>query len=513
MLKIITNKNFILFFTIFILLLLSKSSVVGQINDIERERLARWHINYASYLIDVGKYLEALENYETAFEISHHRSIKVEALLAKAALLSTFLDAPEEALKVYQQIEKEYPEKAEIAIYRQGLLLFDIGRTKEAKKVLEKYLKLYPEGSFRFQAEALLERLKILPPPKPQVVIKRPFVRVRLGKGLREVIISGQPVCNENLGCRNKFVIKALPNYKILVGNSVFRSEVCFTSSKPILVSQKKKNKRVRGKVCIKNYRGKLLVLNILDIEKYLLGVVPSESIPSWPLETLKAQAVAARTYAYYQILHRKNRLYDLVDDEGDQAYGGVDKEHPRTTKAVIATEGEVLVYKNRPILAMYTANSGGYTADPKAVFDLYKPYLKAKPDPESLKGKMAKWRREYSISEVEKRLAKIGITIKGLYDIKPTQIGPSGRIIKVRLISKSGQYVFRTRTTLKRALRLPDILLSIKRRGNKFIFEGRGFGHGVGYSQWGAAFLGKFENYKKILEFYYPGTEVKKLW
>ncbi len=506
------TKESILFLALIFLLFFGEGFSLGQINDFQRDRLARWHINYASYLIDVGKYPEALENYETAFEISHHRSIKVEALLAKATLLSTFLDAPEEALKVYKQIERDYPEKAEIAIYRQGLLLFDIGRAKEAQKILKKYLKLYPQGRFRFQAEALLERLKIPPPPKPSPVVKRPMVRVRLGKGLEEVLLIGEPVCSKDLGCKKEFIIKA-SGYKIIIGNRAFSSQVCFTSEKPILVSQKKKKKRVRDKVCIKNYKGRLLVLNIIDVERYLWGVVPSESIPSWPIEALKAQAVAARTYAYYQILHRKDRLYDLVDDEGDQAYGGVDKEHPRTTKAVMATEGEVLVYKNRPILAMYTANSGGYTADPKAVFDLYKPYLKAKPDPESLKGKMAKWQREYTISEVERRLARIGIPIKGLYDIKPAQIGPSGRIIKIRLISRRGECVIRTRTTLRRALRLPDILLSIKRSGNKFIFEGHGFGHGVGYSQWGAAFLGKFENYREILRFYYPGAEVKRLW
>jgi stage II sporulation protein D len=260
-------------------------------------------------------------------------------------------------------------------------------------------------------------------------------------------------------------------------------------------------------------YKGKLLVVNHVDIEDYLLSVVPSESIPSWPLETLKAQAVTARTYAYYQILHRRNKPYDLVDDEGDQAYGGVDKEHPKATKAVKLTEGQVLVYRGRPILAMYMANSGGYTADPKAVFNLFKPYLVAHPDPASLKGKMARWKRVFSVEEVEKKFRKFGIKIDGLINIEPAQIGPSGRIIKVKLVTTRGNKVLRTRTTLRRVLKLPDILLYIKKIDNKFIFEGGGFGHGVGYSQWGAAIMGKTHSYLDILSFYYPGTKVEKLW
>ncbi|OAQ20933.1 SpoIID/LytB domain-containing protein [Thermosulfurimonas dismutans] len=482
--------------------------------DLETERLARWYLNYASYLIDVGKYMEALENYETAYEISRRRATRAEALLSKAALLSTFLDAPEEALKVYQQIEKEYPEKEEVALYREGLLLFDLGRKEEARLVLEKYLKFYPEGRFRFQAEALLKRLLIIPtPPPPEIKVVRPRVRVRLAKGIKEILIKGTPVCNEILGCNEAFLVRAIGRELCIGDKRVGVSRLCFRGSGPLKVESPRK-KRVRGKVCVEIYQGKLLVINILDIEEYLLSVVPSESPASWPLETLKAQAVAARTYAYYQLLHRKNKPYDLVDYEGDQAYGGVDKEHPRSTRAVRETEGEVLVYKNRPILAMYMANSGGYTADPKAVFSLSKPYLRAQPDPESLKGKMARWRRVFNIKEVEERLNRIGIKVIGLTAIEPVEKGPSGRVIKIKLIARNGVKVLRTRTTLRRALKLPDILLSsIKKNGDQFIFEGGGFGHGVGYSQWGAAFMGKKYTYREILFYYYPGTEIKKLW
>jgi len=496
----------------FIFLCWAYGSALAQ-SDVENERLARWYINYAGYLIDVGKYMEALESYETAFEISKIPAVKAEALLAKATLLATFLDAFKEALKVYEEIEREYPQKKEVALYRQGLLLFDLGKKEEAKRVLKRYLRAYPQGRFRFQAEALLQRLPSVTIPPPLEVKERPEVRVRLAKGITKVQVKGNPVCTEGLGCSPEFAVNLTQGVLWVNGRSVKGVEVCYYGPEPLTVQAGKKKKRVRGRVCVSIYRGKLLVVNRVDIEDYLLSVVPSESIPSWSLETLKAQAVAARTYAYYQLLHRQNKPYDLVDNEGDQVYGGVDREYPKTTKAVKLTQGEVLVYKGRPILAMYMANSGGHTADPRAVFNLSKPYLVARPDPASLKGKMARWKRVFTVEEVEKRLKRIGIKVNGLTSIEPAKTGPSGRIIKVKLITTRGSKILRTRTTLRRALKLPDILLSIKKVNNKFVFKGGGFGHGVGYSQWGAAIMGKTHSYLDILSFYYSEAELKKLW
>jgi stage II sporulation protein D len=113
------------------------SALAGVSSEVlEKERLARYNINYASYLIDVGKYMDALECYETAAEVTTIPKTKAEALLAKATLLSSFLDAPEEALRVYQEVGKVYKPAAEVAEYRQGLLLFSMRRFDAAKKNL-----------------------------------------------------------------------------------------------------------------------------------------------------------------------------------------------------------------------------------------------------------------------------------------------------------------------------------------------------------------------------------------
>jgi stage II sporulation protein D len=523
------------------MLLLCHLTPVGADENLKREQEARYDLNYASYLIEVGKYMEALENYETVVELTSRTQTKIDALLAKATLLSTFLDAPEEALKVYRQVYRDYPEAAEIARYREGLLLYDLDRPDEAKKAIQRYLEKYPQGRFRFQAEALMEQIKKVPPPpptitppevkppevkppvvKPPVVkppeakppeVKAPVVRVRLCKTNGGVTIKGASVCVDGLGCKKQFRITSSNGTLRIDNRSMEEKNIFFEGKTPLGVQCGKEYKEVRGKILAKLKSGMLYIINFIDIEDYLQSVVPSESYASWPLETLKAQAVAARTYALYQARHREDWSYDLVDDAGDQAYKGINREHSKTTRAVNETAGEILTYKGKPILAMFSANSGGYTADAKSIFSLAKPYLVAKPDPESLKGKMARWTKTYPVSQVEAGLNRRGINVQGLERIEPEEKGPSGRIVKVRVVAKNGSKVLRTRTTLRRALNLPEILLEITRKDGQFVFDGRGWGHGVGYSQWGSAILGKKEGYDQILSFYYPNATLEKKW
>ena len=528
--------------------LLAFGVALGAQPDPAQEHEARYDINEAAYLIEVGKYMEALENYQSALELSAIPKTRIDALLSKATLLSSFLDAPEKALEVYRKVSREYPQAAEIGRYREGLLLFELDRPDEAKPVIGNYLKAYPKGKFRFQAEALLEQIKKTPPkptpppepkPTPKPIPKpippppglpspkptpptvkpapklmpSPELRVRLCKTTGSATISGTNVCAKGFGCKNRFVVKNTGGVLMVNGSRTSGSEMLFESENPLVVSCGKKKKKVRGNILAKLRKGKLYIINRVDMELYLRSVVPSESYASWPLETLKAQTVAARTYAYYQMLHRKTWVFDLVDDEGDQAYKGMKRERKKTDQAVMETKGQILSYKNKPILAMYSANSGGYTADSGSIFGLSKPYLVAHKDPKSLEGKMARWKKTYSVSKVERALNRRGLKLKGLKRIEPAKKGPSGRVIKIRIVADNKTKTVRTRTTLRRALKLPEILLEIKKENGNFIFDGRGWGHGVGYSQWGSAILGKKTSYDKILAFYYPNASLIQKW
>ena len=155
-----TTPGKLLFMGAALWVLMTSGVALGTQPDPAQEHEARYDINEASYLIEVGKYMEALENYQSALELSAIPKTRIDALLSKATLLSAFLDAPEKSLEVYRQVSREYPQAAETGQYREGLLLFQLDRLNEAKPVIENYLKDYPNGKFRFQSEALLEQIK-----------------------------------------------------------------------------------------------------------------------------------------------------------------------------------------------------------------------------------------------------------------------------------------------------------------------------------------------------------------
>jgi stage II sporulation protein D len=136
-----------------------------------------------------------------------------------------------------------------------------------------------------------------------------------------------------------------------------------------------------RGSFEIRTGSSELLLFNRLDMENYLKGVVPSEMPPSWHLEALKAQAVAARSYAYTQIQRNKQKGY-LEMTVSSQVYGGKSKEHPRSSQAVQETAGLYAVYNNVPIEAVFHSSSGGYTENSENVWSSAVPYIKAVPDP-----------------------------------------------------------------------------------------------------------------------------------
>lgn len=122
------------------------------------------------------------------------------------------------------------------------------------------------------------------------------------------------------------------------------------------------KGKWYRGKLMVKNSNGKLIVINDIPLEDYLRGVVPSEMPPSWEFEALKAQAIAARSFALANLGKQSRYGYDLKDNTEDQAYGGASVETNKTNKAIDETHGLVLTYDMKIISAYYSASAGGMT-------------------------------------------------------------------------------------------------------------------------------------------------------
>ena len=150
---------------------------------------------------------------------------------------------------------------------------------------------------------------------------------------------------------------------------------------------------------------GNRITVNYLPMEAYLRGVVPSETFASvWQQGTLRAQAVAARSYAAYKRVHPQSQAYDVCDTESCQVYGGASVEYPTTDTAVKATAGRILTYDGSPAFTEFSASSGGWTT----AGDF--PYLQAMPDKyESASDPNESWTVDFSDTELEKAWPSIG--------------------------------------------------------------------------------------------------------
>jgi stage II sporulation protein D len=501
---------------------------------------ARWNINYGEYLIDVGKYLEAMEAFQTAIEATTNPQIRAEAYLHRASTLALFLDAYDEARREYERILQEQPQtgQAETARYRLALLLFEQQQYEDAIAQLESYLRQYPQGRFARSAELLLSKSRQAreapTPPLPSLdllTFKRPQVRVRLLPATQHLDIrsSGQLTVATIAGqqvFQGEGQVTMQPDAgRIIVGKQAIQAtELRITAKAPLHIKQKevqcsRRESRspaaYQGALRIVLHNGKLQVINEVDIEEYLYGVVPAEVPASWPPEALKTQAIAARTYALYQVKHRTNWRYDLVDSEGDQVYKGLQCAAEQTNQAVDVTQGMILIHKQFPILAMYTSNTGWHSASAtEYLLNKALPYLIGVPDAYSPTQPMGQWTRTYEAKNIQRQLAKIRLPVAAIQDIIPQEITPSGRIKKVKLIHRNGTQVLPARPTLMRALQLPEVLVQITRDQHTYVFEGGGFGHGVGLSQWGAkAMADEGKSARDILQFYYRNVDVQKVW
>lgn len=166
----------------------------------------------------------------------------------------------------------------------------------------------------------------------------------------------------------------------IKVSGDYFDLKTNYIVIKPVSGFISVKGKWYRGSFIVYNQDGALTIINHVDVEDYIRGVVPSEMPSSWAFEAHKAQAIAARSYALANIGKRASHGYDLKDTPEDQAYGGASAEAARTNKAVEDTKGIVLIYNLKIIPAYYSASAGGQTSSSADVWMRNLPYLKSVP-------------------------------------------------------------------------------------------------------------------------------------
>ena len=290
------------------------------------------------------------------------------------------------------------------------------------------------------------------------------------------------------------------------------------------------------GSILFRNTNGKLDAINSVDVEDYLRGVVPYEigKLDSSRIEALKAQAVAARTYAYKHFNSREAVGFDVFADTKDQVYKGLESATPLTDAAVKATAGVVMTYGGEFIIAYYHSTCGGITETLATWNRADLPYLKSVPDrrpngkPWCDESSYTKWERRFADKEIVK-LFKANIVeakatfssangkdFKKIKSIKIKDKLKSERIMTLRVETDKGHFdvlTDRTRWLFKKAgTILPSSFFTVKKEGKEWVLTGTGFGHGVGMCQMGVRARAQAgQSYQEILSHYYQGITLEK--
>ena len=263
----------------------------------------------------------------------------------------------------------------------------------------------------------------------------------------------------------------------------------------------------VRGDVVVKLAGDKLLLINVLSLEEYLAAVLGGEMPVSFPDAALRAQAVAARTYALRKKLESYGADFHLGSSVLHQVYGGLNREDPRTRAAVEATRGEVLTYELEPIEAYFHASCGGHTESGLSALGRDLPYLQSVECP---CGRLPSSRWELTLSARELKSA-LGT---GATSLEVVSRSETGRARRVRVGPDRTMDAVSLRERLGYT-RLKSLAFEVDRRsGRELHISGRGYGHGAGLCQWGAKVLAdQGLDYHQILTHYYPGAELQKLY
>src|SRR5438094_178621 len=314
---------------------------------------------------------------------------------------------------------------------------------------------------------------------------------------------------------------------------------------------------------------GDMIVVNEVDTAAYLASVVGSEEPSTWMPEALAAQAIAARTYLATHL--RRHASYDLEGDTRDQEYDGLGGETKSTLRAVDRTAGMIATYGGRPIEALYSANAGGITEDSENVYANALSYLRSVPSPADDIAKASswghtswEWTTEFTAPQLRSYIGARGIDVGDPQRIELTQLTGTGRVLSAKIVGSAGsrdigkdraRYYFGLRSTLftvtthpeeveyvessnaERVRQLDFLGATVERTFTvnvkdpdraahtlrvlgwqyrlpaRFVFTGKGYGHGVGMSQWGAQGMALGgQSAEEILKHYYLGIDIATL-
>ena len=339
---------------------------------------------------------------------------------------------------------------------------------------------------------------------------KETFVKVLISSGSKNKIQS----LSESIRFNSKGLLIHNKKIKSINGNYYYQTK------KNLIIGKNKYSgdfsliKHTKGLQPKKRENKYLLILN-LPLENYLGGVLEGEISHSWPMESMKAQAIAARTYAYWVLKNNKNKDYDIKSSVSHQVFKGNKDVHPNFKKALMKTKGTILTHRNEPIQTFFTATCGGETEKPKYVWGSTTrlPYFQNINCPYCTTHPKYRWKAKISLATVERKLKfKVSGKIKSIRVVKRS---PSKRALTIEITSSKGR-VNLSGNEFRLALGgrvVQSLRFKLKQNKTNIYFNGRGYGHGVGLCQWGAKTMAeKGYSSRKILQFYYKQVKFKKI-
>jgi stage II sporulation protein D len=504
-----------------------------------------------------GQYLESVETYQDISDLSSDSEVKAGAYLRMGDIYNLFLNNHDLALEKYTVVIKKYGKSTHTAnaYFNSGMILYENYRYEEAINQFKAYLKRFPRGERKKMAEFMIETcsrssLAIKEKKQSYKTARDEIIRVLIMTGVRDIRVDSPSLFEVRDGNGKDVLSKAstatmrfsgggikvngsqmsherlviVPSYgsMLILKDDHYGSEYKLqrsTGDKLVIISSDINMMNMRGEP----YRGKIRlhknagrgidVINVLNVEDYLYGVVPKEMPPQWHPEALKAQAIAARTYALYQKEKNKNRDYDIIASTTSQVYGGAGIETEKSNQAVDETRGKVLLYNGQLALTYFHANSGGMTEDAKSVWTADIPYLKSVQDDYSIKAPNYSWTLSLSTENIRKALNHKGLQIGSIKRVASVDVSSSGRVQKIKILHGGGEVVVKGtdfRNKIDPTL-IKSTLFTITNGDDGILLEGKGYGHGVGMSQWGAYMMAcEGYSYSDILKHYYCGTEIR---
>jgi stage II sporulation protein D len=268
-------------------------------------------------------------------------------------------------------------------------------------------------------------------------------VRVLLASGVSSATISApHSICLHDASGKKTTHVGLAPAFNEFRTISSCRRKtralpVTLESSAPMMFGKT----RFRGNIRISGAPDGLAVINVVDSETYLRGVLKMEANPAWPNEALKAQAIVSRTYALRRISGSNGREYDVSDSIESQVYRGVNAEDPRCDAAIRSTQGIVLSYGGSIAFTPFHSDSGGNTADIRDVWGGSYPYLSALKEPVSYASPNSAWKRQLSASEIESILLRLKKSVGRISNVSVQAADSAGRA--VTLLFSGSEAVF----------------------------------------------------------------------